>query len=103
MKSSKSDPVDHARTFRRHAGETVAHGPHALGVYGAVVAAAALVIGLCGLATGHLLAGFVAVVVAAVLGGASAAWLLHTHRKVRAAELRWHAQNSDEPAPPPTS
>ncbi|MDT5146664.1 MAG: hypothetical protein QOC58_1309 [Mycobacterium sp.] len=103
MDPAKSDPVDHSRTFRRHAGETVTHGPHAPGVYGVVAAATALILGLCAFATGHLVAGCVAVVLAAMLGATSAAWLLHSHRKVRVAEVRWHEENSDEPAPPPTS
>ncbi len=103
MKPLKSDPVDHSRTFRRHAGEIITHGPHDAGVYGAVLAVTALVVGLCAFATGHLTAGSVAVVLAAALGLASAAWLIHEHHKVRQAELRWHAENTDEPAPPPAS
>nr|WP_231639318.1 hypothetical protein [Mycobacterium sp. Marseille-P9652] len=103
MERSKSDPVDHARTFRRHAGETVTHAPHAPGVYGVLAAAAALVLGLSAFATGHPVAGCVAVVVATALGAVSAAWLLHSHHKVRDAELRWHEEHSDEPAPPPAS
>ncbi len=103
MKSPNSDPGDHALTFRRHAGEALTHGANAPGVYGTVLAAAALVIGLCAFATGHLAAGSVAVVLAAVLGVASASWLLHTHRKVRESELPWHREHADEPAPPPAS
>jgi len=59
-----------------------------VGVAGVVVAVVALVIGLCAVATGHVAAG-------------ATAWLLHTDHGVRDAELRWHAENSDEPAPPP--
>lgn len=103
MKPPKNDPVDHARTFRRHAGETVTHGPHAPSVYGAVLATAALIVGLYALATGHLVAACVAVGLAVALGAASTGWILHTHRKVRDAELRWHEANSAEPAPPPSS
>jgi hypothetical protein len=99
----KTDPVDHERTFRQHAGETLIHGPHAPGVYGTIVAAGALIIGLFAVATGHLLAGSASAIVSVLLAVASAAWLLHTHRKVREAELRWHAAHSDEPAPPPAS
>lgn len=54
--------------------------PHARGVYGAIVAAAALVIGLCAFATGHVSPGSTAVIVATVLGAATTLWLLHTHR-----------------------
>jgi hypothetical protein len=98
-----SDPVDHARTTRRHAGEALAHGANAPALAGSAVAVLALIGGLFALATGNVTAGSVAVIVAGVLGAASAAWLLHTHRKVRAAELAWHAENSDQPAPPPSS
>ncbi len=48
-------------------------------------------------------AGSSAVTVAALLGAAATGWMLRSHRKVRAAELRWHAKNSDEPALPPAS
>ncbi|ETB42294.1 hypothetical protein O974_20570, partial [Mycobacterium avium 11-0986] len=37
------------------------------------------------------------------VGAVSAGWLLRTHRKVRDAELRWHAAHSDRPPPPPSS
>lgn len=70
---------------------------------GAAVAVVALVLGLFSFAQGHSAAGVVAVVVAAAVGAGSAAWLTHTHRKVRDAERDWHAAHSDEPAPPPTS
>ncbi|MDR3654574.1 MAG: hypothetical protein P4L48_02560 [Mycobacterium sp.] len=103
MKPLENDPVDHARTFRRRAGETVTYGPHAPGVYGAVLATAALIVGLYMPATGGVVAGCVAVTIAAVLGAVSAGWTARTHRKVRDAELRWHESHSDEPAPPPGS
>lgn len=103
MKTRKVDPVDHSRTFRQHAGETFTYGPHTPGVAGVGVAVVALVIGLCAFATGHAAGGATAVIVAAVLGVLATAWLLRTHRKVRAAELRWHSEHSNEPAPPPAS
>ncbi|OBI05353.1 hypothetical protein A5714_24670 [Mycobacterium sp. E2462] len=103
LNTENRDPVDHSRTFRRHAGETFKYGPHAPGVYGLIVAAAALVMGLAAFATRHVAAGSTAVAAAAVVAAASAAWLARNHRKVRQAELRWHAEHSDEPAPPPAS
>lgn len=103
LNTRKADPVDHSRTFRQHAGETLTYGPHTLGVAGVVAAVVALVIGLCAFATGHGGGGAAAVAMAAVLAIVAAAWLLRSHRKVRAAELRWHASNSDRPAPPPAS
>lgn len=103
LDNRKSDPVDHARTFRRHAGETFTYGANVPGLAGSAVAVIALTVGLFAVAAGHLAAGVIALVVALVLGALSAAWLLRTHRKVRDAELHWHAMHSDEPAPPPSS
>ncbi|WP_245843268.1 hypothetical protein [Mycolicibacterium vulneris] len=59
--------------------------------------------GLFAVAAGHLVVGAIALLVAVVLGGHSAAWLLRAHRKVRDAELRWLAAHSDQPAPPHSS
>jgi hypothetical protein len=50
-----------------------------------------------------MVSGAVALIVAVILGALSAAWLLRAHRKVRDAELRWHAAHSDQPTPPPSS
>lgn len=98
-----SDPVDHERTFRQHAGETFTYGANSPGLAGSAVAVVALTVGLFTAAAGHLVGAAVALVVAAVLGALSAAWLLRTHRRVRDAEVRWHAAHSDQPAPPPSS
>ncbi|OBI84068.1 hypothetical protein [Mycobacterium sp. 1245805.9] len=103
MRTPKSDPVDHHRTSRQHAGESFTYAANAPGLAWAAVAVVALVIGLYAFATGHVLVGSVVVLLAAVSGAAGVAWLLQTHRKVRAAELRWQATHSDEPAPPPSS
>jgi hypothetical protein len=103
LSSRESDPVDHARTTRQHAGETFTYGANVPGLAGAAVALVALIIGLFASATKHASVGWAGVGVAVVLGVLSAAWLLRTHRKVRKAERAWHAANSDEPAPPPSS
>ncbi|OBH88270.1 hypothetical protein [Mycobacterium sp. E2733] len=103
MDYHKVDPVDHQRTARQHAGETVTYGANAPGLAGAAVAVVALIVGLFALATRHFASGLTAVILAAALGAASAVWLVRTHRRVRDAELAWHAANSGEPAPPPTS
>lgn len=99
----KIDPVDHQRTARQHAGETFTYGANAPGLAGAGVAVLALIVGLLALATRHLSAGLTAVILAVVLGVASAVWLRRTHRRVRDAELAWHTENADRPAPPPSS
>ncbi|ORA18093.1 hypothetical protein [Mycobacterium arosiense] len=99
----KNTPVDLSRTTRAHAGESLKNGANAPGLAGSAVAVIALTVGLFAMAAGHLVGGAVALIVAVVLGALSAAWLLRTHRKVRAAELRWHAAHSDRPALPPSS
>ncbi|OBI46603.1 hypothetical protein [Mycobacterium colombiense] len=99
----KNAPVDHARTTRQHAGESFKNGANAPGLVGSAVAVIALTVGLFAVAAGHLVSGAIALLVAVVLGALSAAWLLRAHRKVRDAELRWHAEHSDQPAPPPSS
>ncbi|KAA1251733.1 hypothetical protein F0Q45_02970 [Mycobacterium simiae] len=103
MKDPESDPVDHERTFRQHAGESLNKGANAPGMAGVAVAVVALVIGLFALATDQTTAGWIAVIVAVAAGTAGLAWLNHTHRRVRDAELEWHSEHSGKPAPPPSS
>lgn len=99
----KNAPVDHVRTTRQHAGEARNDGANVPGLAGSVLAVIALTVGLFAVAAGHLVGGAVALIVAVILGALSAAWLLRAHRKVRDAELRWHAAHSDQPAPPASS
>jgi Flp pilus assembly protein TadB len=97
------DPVDHHRTTRQHAGEAMKNGANAVGIISVAFGVIALTVGLAAFATGHVVTGTVSVVVAIVVGAAGLAWLRHTHRQVRDAELRWHNTRSDAPAPPPSS
>ncbi|WP_407688723.1 hypothetical protein [Mycobacterium sp. HUMS_1102779] len=97
------DPIDYARTTRRHAGETVNHGANVPGLIIGAVAVVALTVGIYALAAGSAVVGLVALVLAALSGAVSALWLMRTHRAVRTAEVRRHAAGSDEPPPPPTS
>jgi uncharacterized membrane protein len=99
----RSDPVDHERTTRAHAGESMKDGANLPGIAAVAVAVVALVVGLIGLATEQAGVGAVSLIVAIVTGIAGALWLVHAHRKVRAAELRWEAARSGGNAPPPTS
>ena len=103
MTNPEIDPVDHDRTTRQHAGETMKNGRNAVGIAGVAFGVIALVIGLAALAAGHTTAGLVGIVVAVVVGAAGLIWLRRAHQKVREAELQWHNARSDEPAPPPTS
>lgn len=97
------DPVDHARTTRKHAGETFKDGHNAPGLLGVAVGVVSLVVGLAALATGRAGAGTVAIVAAAVFAIAGVAWLTVRHRRVREAELQWAPLHSDESPLPPSS
>jgi hypothetical protein len=100
---TRSDPVDHERTTRQHAGESLKDGTNAPGVAAVAVGVVALVVGLFELASGHIAVGLVAVILAALAGAAGIAWLAYAHRRVRDAELQWAAEYSDDPVPPPSS
>jgi hypothetical protein len=50
-------PVDHERTTRQHAGESLKNGANAPGLAGLAVAVVAVIIGLYALATGNVAVG----------------------------------------------
>jgi uncharacterized membrane protein YebE (DUF533 family) len=103
MGNTGADPVDHARTTRKHAGETFKNGANAPGLIAVAFGVVALVAGLFGVAAGHSTIGVFALAVAALAGIAGLAWLAYTHTQVRKDELAWQAAHSNDPAPPPTS
>lgn len=103
MTNPETDPIDHHRTTRQHAGETMKNGTNAPGIVGVALGVAALIIGLAALAIGSVAAGAICSVVGVMIGAAGLAWLRRAHRQVRVAELRWHDAHSEEPVPPPTS
>jgi hypothetical protein len=96
-------PVDVKRTTRAHAGQALKHGHNVPGLVAVAVAVAALVIGLASLATGHEEKGLLIVLAAAACAALGLGWLTYTHRKVRAAEIRWYERHSHRSAPPPAS
>jgi hypothetical protein len=100
---TENTPVDVERTTRAHAGQTMKDGHNVPGLLGVAFGVISLVVGLFLMATGQESRGFVAVIVAAGSAIIGVGWLIHTHRKVRRAELAWYAEHSDEPAPPPAS
>jgi hypothetical protein len=103
MGNTGTDPVDHARTTRQHAGEAMKNGANAAGIAAIALGVIALVVGLFALAAGYPLAAATAVILAAALCAGGFVWLARTHRRVRAQEVRWQEVHSDEPAPPPSS
>ncbi|MBX9642113.1 MAG: hypothetical protein K2X97_21030 [Mycobacteriaceae bacterium] len=103
MTHPSTDPVDHDRTTRQHAGEAMKNGVNAVGIAAVGIGVVTLMIGLFAFATGNSGVGTVGVVIAVLLAAAGLGWLRRAHNRVRAAELQWHDAHSDRAAPPPTS
>lgn len=103
MADSISDPIDHARTTRQHAGETMKNGTNSPGLVLVAVGVVALVVGLYGLAVGSVVGGLAGIGIAVVLVSGGLSWVLLAHREARRDERRWHAVHPDQPLPPPAS
>lgn len=103
MGDTSRDPVDHARTTRQHAGESMKNGTNAPGLIAVAVGIVAIVVCLFAFATGSAATAWVAGAVSAVAIIGGLAWLAIAHRRVREAEQRWHADNPHAPVEPPTS
>jgi hypothetical protein len=94
MKGPK-DPVDHARTTRPHAGESMKDNKIMPGLIVIGVALVLFVSCLAAFATSHHGTGVVLASLAGlgfVVGGG---WLLIEHLRVRRIEDRWHAEHPD--------
>ena len=103
MGDTSNDPVDHSRTTRQHAGETMKNGFNAPGLILMAVAILSMVLALASFATGHSSPGLAATAVAAVALFAGGGWLYVAHRQVREQEVRWLAANPEADAQPPAS
>jgi tetrahydromethanopterin S-methyltransferase subunit C len=103
MDRQETDPVDHARTVRKHAGESMKYGPNGFGLILIAIGVVAVVVCLAAFALGNVGAGGVAVVVAAVAFVAGGAWLGLMHRRVRIMEERYAADHPGAKSEPPTS
>jgi hypothetical protein len=102
MKSPK-DPVDHSRTTRPHAGETMKDTKNlpALVVLG--LALVTFVGGLAAFGAGHPDVGTILAAVSAGLFVISIAWLLIEHLRVRRIEDRWYEDHPDAERQRPSS
>ena len=97
------DPIDHSRTTRQHAGETMKNGANAPGLILVALSIITLFMSLAAFATGRNTPGLVGVGIAVVLGAAGATWLFLAHRRIRQHELRLADSRPHVEAPPPTS
>ena len=103
MGDTYRDPVDHLRTTRPLAGESlidVIHWPGYLFVVAGVV-------GLCGslaaFGTGHQHEGMTAGIVAVVASVVGLVWLAFEHRRIRRIFERWASEHPDVPRSWPSS
>ena len=64
MGDDSKDPIDHARTTRQHAGETMKNGTNAPGLVILALGVMAMVFGLAAFASGAATAGSVAAIIA---------------------------------------
>lgn len=102
MKGPK-DPVDHARTTRPHAGESMKDNKIMPGLIVIGLALVSFVGSLAAFATGHHDVGLTFVCLAGagfVVGGG---WLLVEHLRVRKIEERWYADHPDAQRQRPSS
>lgn len=102
MKSPK-DPVDHARTTRPHAGETMKDTKNLPALVLLGIALVTFVGGLAAFGSGHPDVGVTLVSIAAGLLVISMAWFLIEHLRVRKIEDRWYADHPDAQRQRPSS
>jgi hypothetical protein len=102
MKSPK-DPVDHARTTRPHAGESMTDTKNMPVLIVIGVALVLFVSSLAAFATSHHDVGVVLATLSVIgfLGGA--VWLFFEHRRVRGIEERWYEEHPDAHRQRPSS
>lgn len=103
MGNTSRDPVDHARTTRQHAGETMKNGYNAPGLILVAVGVLATVVAMATFASGESGAGTVSTITAIVVLAAGGLWLMIAHRQVRQRELHWAADHPEADVQPPAS
>ena len=103
MGNTSRDPIDHARTTRHHAGETMKNGNNAPGLVVGAVGVVCFVVSLFYFARGNTAVAIAAAVVAAVLLVVGGCWVLVMHRRVLEQERRWLAERPHVDPEPPTS
>ncbi|MGH3531617.1 MAG: protein UsfY [Mycobacterium sp.] len=95
MGDTYRDPVDHVRTTRSHAGESMIDVVSWPG-YLLIVAGVIAVVGcLAAFGTGHHSQGMTTGVLAVVAMTVGLVWLAIEHRRVRRLEERWHSAHPE--------
>jgi archaellum biogenesis protein FlaJ (TadC family) len=102
MKGPK-DPVDHSRTTRPHAGESMKDNKIMPGLVVLGIALVLFVSCLAAFATSHHDVGLTLASLSGVGFIIGAAWLLIEHMRVRRVEERWYAEHPDVDRQHPSS
>ncbi|MGH3675564.1 MAG: protein UsfY [Mycobacterium sp.] len=102
MKSPK-DPVDHARTTRPHAGESMTDTKNMPALILIGLALVSFVGALAAFATKHHDTGLVLVTLAGAGFVIGLVWLAVEHRRVRNIEERWYAEHPEAHRQRPSS
>jgi hypothetical protein len=95
MQDSSYDPVDHARTTRQRAGESVKDAAKMPGLLLIGLGVVAMAICMGGFAIRQPGWGVVAAIVALLSVGAGLAWMNMEGRRIRNRERRWVDQHHD--------
>jgi hypothetical protein len=102
MKSPK-DPVDHARTTRPHAGETMKDTKNMPALILLGFALVTFVSSLAAFGSGHPDVGVTLALISAGLFVVSLGWFVIEHLRVRRIEERWYAEHPDAERQRPSS
>lgn len=104
MGNKAADPVDHARTTRKHAGQNIKNTAAMPGILAIGLAVPALFIGLYALATAQaVVVVAVSLAIAAILAGVGMAWLAHQRKRVRRVEAQFVRDHPEADAQTPAS
>lgn len=103
MGDTGNDPVDHARTTRQRAGETLKNTRSTPGLVLGGVGLVAFVVCLYLFGRGMQMGAVAAAVVTVLAAGAGVAWVLGQHRRINRVDSRWAAEHPDEHSEPPTA
>jgi hypothetical protein len=97
------DPLDHARTTRRHAGESMIDAMSWPGYLLIGVSVIAVFRCLVAFGTGHGNQGMIIGVIAIVAVTSGLVWIMVEHRRVRRIEDRWYDEHPHVPRQRPAS
>ncbi len=95
MGDTSRDPIDHHRTTRARAGESLKSGAKTPGLFLMVTGVAAFVIGLAAFAHGSVAVGVCAAIVALLAVGAGFAWLGMESRRIRDVQRQQSVAHAD--------